>query len=54
LAGAATTGGHAKLLVQNGEVTVNGVIETRRGRMLQDGDVIAFHGQEYRACMSLR
>ena len=54
LAGAATTGGHAKLLVQEGAVTVNGAVETRRGRELRDGDVVQTGGQEYRVCTSPR
>jgi len=52
LAGAASTGGHAKLLVQEGEVFVNGEAETRRGRTLQPGDVVAVGGEEYRVCSS--
>jgi ribosome-associated protein len=34
------TGGEAKVLIQAGEVSVNGEVETRRGRRLQEGDVI--------------
>ena len=34
------TGGEAKLLIQAGEVLVNGEEETRRGRQLQAGDVV--------------
>lgn len=34
------TGGQAKLLIQDGEVRVNGTIETRRGRKLIDGDQV--------------
>jgi ribosome-associated protein len=34
------TGGEAKLLIQAGEVLVNGEEETRRGRQLQSGDVV--------------
>ncbi len=34
------SGGEAKVLIQVGEVAVNGEIETRRGRRLQRGDVI--------------
>lgn len=34
------TGGQAKLLIQSGEVWVNGAVETRRGRKLQVGDQI--------------
>ena len=36
----AGTGGEAKVLVQMGEVLVNGEVETRRGRMLREGDVV--------------
>jgi ribosome-associated protein len=52
VAGAASTGGHAKLLVQGGEVTVNGEVETRRGRSLLPGDVVIVGGEEYRVCSS--
>ena len=34
------SGGEAKVLVQAGEVLVNGEVETRRGRQLKEGDVI--------------
>jgi ribosome-associated protein len=34
------TGGEAKMLVQSGEVVVNGEVETRRGRRLWAGDVV--------------
>ena len=34
------SGGEAKVLVQAGEVLVNGEVETRRGRQLEDGDVV--------------
>jgi ribosome-associated protein len=34
------SGGEAKVLIQAGEVSVNGEIETRRGRRLEEGDVI--------------
>jgi ribosome-associated protein len=39
-AGLVGTGGEAKVLIQAGEVSVNGEVETRRGRRLQEGDVI--------------
>jgi ribosome-associated protein len=41
----AETGGQAKLLIQNGEVRVNGKIETRRGRKLVKGDKVTFKGR---------
>lgn len=40
-------GGEAKARVQAGEVTVNGEVETRRGRKLQSGDVVALDGKEF-------
>jgi len=52
LAGVAGTGGHAKVIIQSGEVTVNGQVETRRGRTLQAGDVVAAGGREFRVCSS--
>ena len=39
------TGGEAKSLIQNGEVRVNGKIETRRGRKLVNGDKVSFKGK---------
>ncbi|CAN5692904.1 hypothetical protein BH18ACT11_BH18ACT11_04960 [soil metagenome] len=36
----AGSGGEAKVLIQAGEVSVNGEVETRRGRKLQKGDVV--------------
>ncbi|WP_143528517.1 RNA-binding S4 domain-containing protein [Rubrobacter xylanophilus] len=34
------SGGEAKLVIQSGEVRVNGEVETRRGRRLRPGDVV--------------
>lgn len=34
------SGGEAKILIQAGEVRVNGEVETRRGRKLREGDEI--------------
>jgi len=52
LAGVAATGGHAKIIVQEGDVSVNGEVERRRGRTLQPGDVVAVRGREYRVWSS--
>ena len=41
----AESGGRAKFLVQNGEVKVNGQVETRRRRKLVHGDVVEVAGQ---------
>ena len=39
------SGGEAKLKIRAGEVLVNGVVETRRGRQLNSGDVIEIDGK---------
>ncbi len=39
------TGGQAKLIIQGGEVKVNGKIETRRGRKLVSGDKVTYQGK---------
>lgn len=44
--GLADTGGEAKLLIQNGEVSVNGEICTMRGKKIRSGDKVAVGGQE--------
>jgi ribosome-associated protein len=41
LAGLAEDGGHARALLEDGEVQVNGRPETRRGTQLTVGDVVA-------------
>lgn len=40
LASLVDSGGHAKEAIADGQVTVNGDVETRRGRTLRDGDVV--------------
>jgi ribosome-associated protein len=44
----AETGGHAKMLVDGGEVLLNGEIESRKRAKLRDGDVIEVMGYEIR------
>ena len=44
--GLTTTGGEAKLLIGDGQVTVNGDVETRRRRKMLSGDIIGFRGDE--------
>lgn len=41
----AQDGVEAKLRIQNGEVRVNGHVETRRGKQLRDGDLISLGGK---------
>ena len=45
--GVVQTGGEAKLLIQAGEVQVNGAIETRRGRKLVKGDRVVVFGETF-------
>ncbi len=42
------SGSDAKFLLAGGEVSVNGEIETRRGRQLRAGDIVEFDGVEVR------
>lgn len=45
--GVAENGAHAKELILDGEVRVNGEIELRRGRKLYKGDVFKIFDEEY-------
>ena len=46
LAGLADSGVEAKLLIQDGQVSVNGNVEYQRGKKLQNGDIFAYDGSE--------
>jgi ribosome-associated protein len=48
LANLIETGSDAKELMVQGLVTVNGSVETRRGRQLVPGDVVSLAGSETR------
>jgi len=43
LAGLAESGSHARELIQEGDVQVNGNVETRRGHHLSLGDRVTVH-----------
>ena len=43
--GLVDSGLDAKIVIQDGEVSVNGEVETRRGKKLYDGDVVEFDGE---------
>ena len=45
LAGLVESGLEAKIVIQDGQVKVNGEPDTRRGRKIVDGDVIFYNGQ---------
>ena len=40
------TGGEAKMLIQDGQASVNGEVCTMRGKKLRPGDTVQFQGQE--------
>ncbi len=45
LAGLVETGGEAKLLIQNGQVEVNGEVCAMRGKKLRPGDTVTLDGR---------
>lgn len=46
-AAAVSTGGEAKILIQEGGVTVNGEVCTMRGKKIRPGDDVALRGEHY-------
>jgi ribosome-associated protein len=48
LANLVETGAEAKPVIQDGRVSVNGEVETRRGRQLVKGDVVSLGAQSAR------
>ena len=46
LANRVVTGGEAKMLIQDGQASVNGEVCTMRGKKLRPGDTVQFQGQE--------
>ncbi len=44
-AGLVESGVEAKMVIQDGEVTLNGEPEYQRGKKLYDGDVVSFNGE---------
>ena len=42
-----SSGGEAKLRIQDGEVSVNGEVCTMRGKKIRPGDDVAFDGGHY-------
>ena len=43
----ASTGGEAKIMVQEGQVTVNGEVCTQRGRKIRPGEDVCANGAHY-------
>ncbi len=48
LANLIDSGADAKAVIADGQVSVNGDVETRRGRQLRSGDVVEFAGRTAR------
>lgn len=46
LANLVGSGGEAKIIIQDGQVQVNGQVEERRGRKLQEGDTVQVGSSE--------
>ena len=46
LANLVGTGGEAKIVIQNGDVSVKGEVCTMRGKKIRPGDKVAFDGKE--------
>ena len=42
-----STGGEAKIIIQEGEVKVNGEVCTQRGKKIRPGDDVVLDGQHY-------
>ena len=46
LAGMVGSGLEAKIVIQDGQVLVNGEVELQRGKKLYSGDIFSFNGEE--------
>lgn len=46
-AGLVGSGVDAKMLIEDGQVTVNGEVELRRGKKLRDGDIVRLEDDEF-------
>lgn len=47
LAGIVQSGVEAKYMIEEGNVLVNGEVDTRRGKKLRDGDIVSADGKEF-------
>lgn len=54
VAGLVESGVDAKFVIQDGLVSVNGEVETQRGKKLHEGDTVQFDGQEFRITSSMK
>ncbi len=47
LAGLVDSGVEAKIVIQDGQVLVNGQVECQRGKKLVNGDIVSYNGSEF-------
>ncbi|MCR4779400.1 MAG: RNA-binding S4 domain-containing protein [Lachnospiraceae bacterium] len=48
LAGLVDSGVEAKVVIQDGEVKLNGTVETQRGKKIVSGDVVEYNGNSFK------
>ncbi len=44
--GLVDSGVEAKMVIQDGQVKLNGQVEVQRGKKLHDGDIVSYNGEE--------
>ena len=49
--GLCQTGGHAKMVIQNSEVKVNGEVCTMRGKKMRTGDIAEYNNEQVEVIM---
>ncbi len=45
-AGLVSSGIEAKIVIQDGQVTLNGEVEIQRGKKLYENDIVEYNGQQ--------
>lgn len=50
--GLASSGGEAKTFISEGQVSVNGEVETRKRKKIVAGDIVEFGGEQFRVQLS--
>lgn len=48
MAGLVESGAHAKIMIVNGDIKLNGNVEMQRGKKVFKGDVVEVDGHSYR------
>lgn len=46
------SGGEAKMVISDGQVKVNGEIETRKRKKIVSGDIIEFNAEQYKVVLA--